>query len=170
VFSHGHLGSLAAPDPARDTFTRLIGALFRVVSLFGVSGALVFARKVPCMQEICRDCLVLPRDWFLGLNRSGNRPKDAGAGSLVGEFFSRDIMEVRVRSCALAKADLRDARFAPQKVPAVGDAPCFLAVGIVAQVHRKVERRIRNDSQIEVELAGGHRLRIVYPRLPCALT
>ncbi len=55
---------------------------------------------------------------------------------------------------------LRDARFAPEEVPAVGDAPCFLPVEIVAHVQREDERRPSNDGQIEVELAGGHRLRI----------
>ena len=55
---------------------------------------------------------------------------------------------------------LRDARFAPEEVPAIGDAPCFLPVEIVAHVHREDERRTSNDGQIEVELAGGHRLRI----------
>ena len=55
---------------------------------------------------------------------------------------------------------LRDARFAPEEVPAVGYAPCFLPVEIVGQVHREDEQRISNDGQIEVELAGGHRLRI----------
>ncbi len=57
-------------------------------------------------------------------------------------------------------AGLRDARFAPQEVPAVGDAPCFLPVESVGQVDREDEQRISNDGQIEVELAGGHRLRI----------
>ena len=55
---------------------------------------------------------------------------------------------------------LRDARFTPEEVPAVGDAPCFLPVEIVAHVHREDERRSSDDGQIEVELVGGHRLRI----------
>ena len=55
---------------------------------------------------------------------------------------------------------LRDARFAPREAQAAADAACFLPVEIVAQVHRDDERRTNSDGQIEVELAGGHRLRI----------
>ena len=55
---------------------------------------------------------------------------------------------------------LRDARFAPGEAQAAADAPCFLPVEIVAQVHREHERHTRSDGQIEVDLAGGHRLRI----------
>ena len=55
---------------------------------------------------------------------------------------------------------LRDARFAPGEAHAAADAPCFLPVEIAAHVHRDDERRTGNDGQIEVELAGGHRLRI----------
>jgi transposase len=55
---------------------------------------------------------------------------------------------------------LRDARFAPGEAQAAANAPCFLPVEIVAQIHREDERRTSNDGQIEVELAGGHRLRI----------
>ncbi len=55
---------------------------------------------------------------------------------------------------------LRDARFASGEAQAAADAPCFLPVEIVAHVHREDERRTSNDGQIEVELAGGHRLRI----------
>jgi transposase len=60
----------------------------------------------------------------------------------------------------LVFAWLRDARFAPEGAQAAGNASCFLPVEIVAHVHREDERRISNDGQIEVELAGGHRLRI----------
>ena len=55
---------------------------------------------------------------------------------------------------------LRDPRFAPAEAQAAADAPCFLPVEIVAQVHHEDERRTSNDGQIEVDLAGGHRLRI----------
>lgn len=55
---------------------------------------------------------------------------------------------------------LRDARFAPEEGQAAADAPCFLPVEIVAHVHREEERCAKSDGQIEVELAGGHRLRI----------
>ena len=55
---------------------------------------------------------------------------------------------------------LRDARFASEAAHAAADAPCFLPVEIVAHVHREDERRTSNDGQIEVALAGGHRLRI----------
>ena len=55
---------------------------------------------------------------------------------------------------------LRDARFAPGEAQDAADAPFFLPVEIVAHVHRDDERRTSNDGRIEVELAGGHRLRI----------
>ena len=55
---------------------------------------------------------------------------------------------------------LRDARFTPEETQAAADAPCFLPVKIVAHVHRDEERCAKSDGQIEVELAGGHRLRI----------
>ena len=55
---------------------------------------------------------------------------------------------------------LRDARFAPAEGKAAADAPGFLPVEIVAHVHREEERCAKSDGQIEVELAGGHRLRI----------
>ena len=60
----------------------------------------------------------------------------------------------------LVFAWLRDARFAPGEAQAASDAPCFLPVEIVAHVHREDERHTKSDGQIEVELAGGHRLRI----------
>ena len=55
---------------------------------------------------------------------------------------------------------LRDGRFAPGEVQAAADAPCFLPVEIVARVHGEDERHTKSDGQIEVDLAGGHRLRI----------
>ena len=55
---------------------------------------------------------------------------------------------------------LRDVRFAPEAAQATADERCFLPVEIVAHVHREDERRTSNDGQIEVELSGGHRLRI----------
>ena len=55
---------------------------------------------------------------------------------------------------------LRDARFAPGEAQDAADERCFLPVEIVAHVHRDDERRTSNDGRIEVELAGGHRLRI----------
>lgn len=55
---------------------------------------------------------------------------------------------------------LRDMRFAPEAAQAAEDARCFLPVEIVARVYREDERRPSNDGQIEIELPGGHRLRI----------
>ena len=55
---------------------------------------------------------------------------------------------------------LRDARFTPEETQAAADVPCFLPVEIVAHMHREEERCAKCDGQIEVELAGGHRLRI----------
>jgi transposase len=70
----------------------------------------------------------------------------------VAQVARRDAM-----NASLIFAWLRDARFAPEEVSAAeGDAPCFLPVEIVAQVHRADEQRIINDGQIEVGLAAGH--------------
>ena len=55
---------------------------------------------------------------------------------------------------------LRDARFAPEAAQATAESPCFLPVEIVTHAHHQDERRPNNDGQIEIELAGGHRLRI----------
>ena len=51
---------------------------------------------------------------------------------------------------------LRDGRYAPG--PA--QAPCFLPVEIVDHARHDAPRRNTTEGQIEVELAGGHRLRI----------
>jgi len=55
---------------------------------------------------------------------------------------------------------LRDARFAPGQAQVAGDTPCFLPVEVVAHAHLEDERRPNPVCQIEVDLAGGHRLRI----------
>lgn len=55
VFLCRRSGTLAAPRPDRDTCSRQIGAPFRVTSLFGASGASVFALKISCVQGICRE-------------------------------------------------------------------------------------------------------------------
>jgi transposase len=47
-----------------------------------------------------------------------------------------------------------------RETQAAADAPCFLPVEIVAHVHREEERCAKSDGQIEIELAGGHRMRI----------
>ena len=64
---------------------------------------------------------------------------------------------------------LRDVRFSSGEPQSAADAPCFLPVGIVAQVHRNDEQRPHTDGFIEVELAGGHRLRISGSYDPAAL-
>jgi transposase len=69
-----------------------------------------------------------------------------------------------VRRCAL-NANLifkwlRDARFAPGPAQGAADTPCFLPVEIVDDARPKESRPVTTESQIEVELAGGHRLRI----------
>ena len=55
---------------------------------------------------------------------------------------------------------LRDPRFAPGAAQAAAQAPCFLPVEIVRHAVPEAERHPVTDGQIEVELAGGHRLRI----------
>ena len=53
---------------------------------------------------------------------------------------------------------LKDPRFMCGR--ADEDAGRVLPVEIVAPARHEVERRSSNDGQIEIELAGGHRLRI----------
>ena len=59
---------------------------------------------------------------------------------------------------------LRDPRFAPELVFGAADAPCFLPVEIVDQVHGEDDAPVIEmaaaKGTIEIELAGGHRLRI----------
>ena len=55
---------------------------------------------------------------------------------------------------------LRDGRYAPGPAQAAADTPCFLPVEIVDRARLEVSRPVKTDGQIEVELAGGHRLRI----------
>ena len=55
---------------------------------------------------------------------------------------------------------LRDARYAPGPAPAAVDTPCFLPVEIVDRARLEESRPGKTDGQIEIELAGGHQLRI----------
>ena len=55
---------------------------------------------------------------------------------------------------------LRDARYAPGSAQAAADTPCFLPVEIVEHARHEEVRPVTIESQIEVELAGGRRLRI----------
>jgi len=60
---------------------------------------------------------------------------------------------------------LREAHYAPGSVPGTLDAPIFLPVEIVSPTDFAVARPILPDSDVpcclpEVEIAGGHRLRV----------
>ena len=55
---------------------------------------------------------------------------------------------------------VRDPRFAPGSAPSAAQAPCFLPVEIVDHARHEAPRRNTTEGQIEVDLAGGHRLRI----------
>ena len=55
---------------------------------------------------------------------------------------------------------LRDGRYAPGPAQAAADTPCFLPVEIVDRARLEESRPVNTDGQIQVELAGGHRLRI----------
>ncbi len=65
---------------------------------------------------------------------------------------------------------LRDPRFAPGAAQSAGQVPCFLPVEIVERVRVEEPRPVKTGGQIEVELAGGHRLRISGAYDPEALT
>ena len=60
---------------------------------------------------------------------------------------------------------LRDTRYAPGSQSVVADAPVFLPVEIVSPARSEVARSILPDNALpncllEVEIAGGHRLRV----------
>jgi len=55
---------------------------------------------------------------------------------------------------------LRDARYAPGSAQAAVDTPCFLPVEIVGRARLEESRPVKTDGQIEIEIAGGHRLRV----------
>jgi len=60
---------------------------------------------------------------------------------------------------------LRDARYAPGSEQGAADAPVFLPVEIASPTRSEVARAILPDSALpscllEVEIAGGHRLRV----------
>ena len=60
---------------------------------------------------------------------------------------------------------LRDARYAPGSAQGAVDAPVFLPIEIVNPARAEAAKptlpsNVLSDGQIEVELAGGHRLRI----------
>ena len=55
---------------------------------------------------------------------------------------------------------LRDARYAPGPAPAAVDPPCFLPVEIVEHAREAEARPALPSSMLEIEIAGGHRLRI----------
>lgn len=55
---------------------------------------------------------------------------------------------------------VRDPRFAPGAGQSAAQAPCFLPVEIVDHARHEEPRPVTTTGQIEVELAGGHRLRI----------
>ena len=65
---------------------------------------------------------------------------------------------------------LRDPRFAPGGAQSAVQVPCFLPVQIVERVRVKEPRPVKTGGKIEVELAGGHRLRISGAYDPEALT
>ena len=55
---------------------------------------------------------------------------------------------------------VRDARFAPGARQSAAQVPCFLPVEIVDHARHEAPRHNTTEGQIEVELAGAHRLRI----------
>ena len=60
---------------------------------------------------------------------------------------------------------LRDSRYAPGSAPGVADAPVFLPIEIVSPRRSEAARAVLPDSVLpgcllEIEIAGGHRLRV----------
>ena len=69
---------------------------------------------------------------------------------------------------------LRDARYAPGPAPAAVDMPVFLPVEILNPARAEAARpilpsKVLPDCLLEIELAGGHRLRITGSYDPEAL-
>ena len=69
---------------------------------------------------------------------------------------------------------LRDARYSPGSVPGAIDGPAFLPVEIVSPSRSEVTRAILPNSTLpgcllEIEIAGGHRLRVSGSYDPVAL-
>jgi transposase len=62
---------------------------------------------------------------------------------------------------------LKDPRFGVGQE--IDDASCFLPVEIVDPVRPEAGRPVSGDGKIEVELSGGHRLRVIGPYDPEAL-
>jgi len=55
---------------------------------------------------------------------------------------------------------LRDARYAPGSAPGAVDAPVFLPVEIVNPTRSEFARAILPGCLLEIEIGGGHRLRV----------
>ena len=55
---------------------------------------------------------------------------------------------------------VRDPRFAPGAEQSAAQVPCFLPVEIVDPSRHEAPRRNTTEGQIEIEIAGGHRLRV----------
>ena len=64
---------------------------------------------------------------------------------------------------------VRDPRFAPGAGKSAAQAACFLPVEVVDHARHEAPRHNTTEGQIEVELAGGHRLRITGSYDPEAL-
>ena len=64
---------------------------------------------------------------------------------------------------------LRDARYAPVTAQAAVDTSCFLPVEIVDHARQAEARPVLANGLLEIELAGGHRLRVSGPYDPEAL-
>ena len=90
--------------------------------------------------------------------------------SICVQTMAPDVSVAQVARRYALNADmifkwLRDARYAPGSVPGTLDAPIFLPVEIVSPTRLAVARPILPDSDVpcclpEVEIAGGHRLRV----------
>ena len=107
---------------------------------------------------------------FLVIRRTKRLWTDEEKRSIYVQTTAPDVSVAQVARRYALNANmifkwLRDARYAPGSERGVADAPVFLPVEIVNPARSEVARPILPDSALancllEVEIAGGHRLRV----------
>ena len=107
---------------------------------------------------------------FLVVRRTKRLWTDEEKRSICRQTMAPDVSVAQVARRYALNANmifkwLRDTRYAPGSQSVVADAPVFLPVEIVSPARSEVARSILPDSTLpncllEVEIAGGHRLRV----------
>lgn len=107
---------------------------------------------------------------FLVVRRTKRLWTDEEKRSICRQTMAPDVSVAQVARRYALNANmifkwLRDTRYAPGSESCIADAPVFLPVEIVSPGRLAVARPILPDSALsncllEVEIAGGHRLRV----------